>query len=56
MATAVLVAGAEPEPETAVRARSPLIMASCMMIVLPPSMIFWVPTSVALRLTLLPVS
>lgn len=57
MATAVLLAGAAPpEPGTAVRARSPRIMASCIMTVFPPSIIFWVPTRVALRATLLPVS
>lgn len=42
--------------EMAVRARSPRIMASAMMTVLPPSMMFWVPTRVAFRATLLPVS
>lgn len=39
-----------------VRIRSPRIMTSGMMTVLPPSMMFCVPTSVALRATLLPVS
>ncbi len=39
-----------------VRTRSPRIMTSGWMTVLPPSMMFWVPTSVALRATLLPVS
>lgn len=57
MAMAVLVEGAAAaEEERAVRARSPRIMASAMMTVLPPSMMFWVPTSVAFRATLLPVS
>lgn len=54
---AVLVEGAAAELlETAVRARSPRIMASAIMTVLPPSMMFCVPTSVAFRATLLPVS
>lgn len=57
MAMAVLVEGVAAEVlETAVRARSPRIMASAMMTVLPPSMMFCVPTSVAFRATLLPVS
>lgn len=56
MATAVLFAGAPPLELLAVRARSPRIMTSCWITVLPPSMMFWVPTRVALRATLLPVS
>ena len=58
MATAVLLAGEPPDPGElgTERARSPRIMTSGMMTVLPPSMIFWVPTRVALRATLLPVS
>lgn len=36
--------------------RSPLIVTSCWMTLLPPRIMFCVPTSVALRETLLPVS
>ncbi len=58
--TAVLLAGAAPELEFegawTDRVRSPRIITSGWMTVLPPSMMFWVPTSVALRATLLPVS
>lgn len=56
MATAVLLAGAPPAEGCAERARSPRIMTSGWITVLPPSMMFWVPTRVALRATLLPVS
>lgn len=57
METAVLFAGAPPEDEDCtVRARSPRIITSGWMTVLPPRMMFWVPTRVALRATLLPVS
>ena len=42
--------------EATVRTRSPLIITSGWMTVLPPSMMFWVPTRMALRATLLPVS
>lgn len=62
MATAVdegraVVEGEVDEDEGgAVRTRSPLIMTSGWMTVLPPSMMFWVPTRMALRATLLPVS
>jgi hypothetical protein len=57
MATAVLLAGAVPEEDDeTVRVRSPLIMTSGWMTVLPPSIMFWVPTRTALRETLLPVS
>lgn len=58
MAMAVLLEGAAAALllEMAVRARSPRIMASAIMTVLPPSMMFWVPTRVAFRATLLPVS
>ena len=58
MATAVLFAG-PPEPDDEEgweRTRSPRTMASGWMTDLPPSMMFWVPTRVALRDTLLPVS
>lgn len=57
--TAVLL-GAAPaadwEDAWIVRMRSPRIMTSGWITVLPPSMMFWVPTRVALRATLLPVS
>lgn len=59
METAVLLAGAgAPEDDGAGtdRDRSPRIITSGWMTVLPPSMMFWVPTSVAFRATLLPVS
>lgn len=58
IATAVLLPGAAAEPDEgcAVRARSPLIIASAWMTVLPPSMMCWVPTRTAFRATLLPVS
>lgn len=57
IAIAVLLDGVAAEEElVAVRAKSPRIMASAMMTVLPPSMMFWVPTRVAFRATLLPVS
>lgn len=61
MATAVFDAGAPPAAapaaaEEAVRERSPRIMASAWMTVLPPSMIFCVPTRTAFLATLLPVS
>lgn len=57
MATAVLFAGAlEPDDEGCERMRSPRTMASGWMTDFPPSMMFWVPTRVALRETLLPVS
>lgn len=61
MATAVVLAGAavlplDEEEDGAVRTRSPRIMTSGWMTVLPPSMMFCVPTSIALRATLLPVS
>jgi hypothetical protein len=59
METAVLL-GAAPllacDEACMVRIRSPRIMTSGWMTVLPPSMMFCVPTSVALRATLLPVS
>lgn len=55
MATAVELVGAEDD-EGAVRTRSPRIMTSGWMTVLPPSMMFCVPTRMALRATLLPVS
>ncbi len=59
MDTAVLL-GAAPvadcEAGWMVRTRSPRIMTSGWMTVLPPRMMFCVPTSVALRATLLPVS
>ncbi len=48
MATAVLFVGAPPEADGADRARSPRIMTSGWITVLPPSMMFWVPTRVAL--------
>jgi hypothetical protein len=57
--TAVLFGGAplaDWDDAWMVRIRSPRIMTSGWMTVLPPSMMFWVPTSVALRATLLPVS
>lgn len=59
METAVLLEAALLEDWDAawmVRTRSPRIMTSGWMTVLPPSMMFWVPTSVALRATLFPVS
>jgi len=61
MATAVFDAGAPPAAapaaaDEAVRERSPRIMASAWMTVLPPSMIFCVPTRTAFLATLLPVS
>lgn len=56
MATAVLLAGADPLEDEAVRARSPLIMTSGWMTVFPPSIMFCVPTRLALRETLFPVS
>ena len=46
----------EEEEDGAVRIRSPRIMTSGWMTVFPPSMMFWVPTRMALRATLLPVS
>src|SRR5665213_1331962 len=58
IATAVLLPGAEPDDEEGgtERARSPRIMTSGWITVFPPSMMFCVPTRVALRETLLPVS
>lgn len=56
MKTAVLLPGWLGLVDGTVRARSPRIMASGMMTVFPPSMMCCVPTRVALRLTLLPVS
>ena len=56
IATAVLFVGAPPDAEGTDRARSPRIITSGWITVLPPSMMFCVPTRVALRATLLPVS
>lgn len=71
IATAVLLFGPPPPPEPpeepgagveeeeeeeVVRVRSPRIMTSGCITVLPPSMMFWVPTRLLLRATLLPVS
>lgn len=60
METAVLLPGAAApdavEDGGLRRVKSPRIIASGWMTVLPPSMMFWVPTRFALRATLLPVS
>jgi hypothetical protein len=65
MATAVLFGGAPDDDAEAdddddasalLRTRSPRIMASGWMMDLPPSMMFCVPTRLALRETLFPVS
>lgn len=45
-----------PPEDVLLRERSPRIMTSGWITVFPPSVMFWVPTKMALRATLLPVS